>query len=210
MNNYKKVVVPENEKTRHLWDINETEGFRSYGIDGQTYTVNVKRSHNNLKECAKVLRFIDLYIKQLIDDLVKRCMERGVMSESCKIISNTPYVVQEIEYDSGFHGINKPKGIIHSGTTKKHFKLDNDLRATWRLIMLELRESDGSFMPWSSIKTTLLHELAHTMCNHIRYRTSGNHQKDFHDCESVTKELGYNPSPKLKECEDQIKYSMWK
>lgn len=131
-----------------------------------------------------------------------------MMSESCKLISKTPYSVQEIEYDSGFHGINKPKGIIKSNTKKKHFKLDNDLRATWRLIMLELRKRNGSYMSWNRgqncIKKTLLHELAHTMCNHIRYRTSGNHQKDFHDNEKILLELGYNPSNELKELEDDI------
>ena len=203
-----QVTVPENEKSKNLWDINESNGFRAYNIDGHPYKVNEKVPGDHYR-CAQLLRLLDLYISQLIDDLVQRCMQVGVLSENCKLLSSTPYVVQEIEYDSGFHGINKPKGIIKSNTARKHFKLDNDLRATWRLIMLELRDPNGRFLSWSngthSIKKTLLHEVAHTMCNHIRYRTKGNHQEDFDDCERVTLELGKHPSPELAQIERRIK-----
>jgi len=222
-----QVVIETNEKKRHLWDINETHGFQSINVNGKSYDVNTKRSPSNLHKTATLLMYIDLYIKQLIDDLVEQCLKRGVLSENCKLISQTPYVVQEIEYNSGFYGINKPKGIIRSPTKKKLFHLDNDYRATYRLIMLDLRRADGSFVEWDgdhdhTIKGTLIHELSHTMCNHITYRTKGNHQKDFHDCERVLLELARvkdparckspegalrvarSPSPELSQIEDII------
>ena len=51
--------------------------------------------------------------------------------------------------------------------------LDKNKRATWRYVFLTLHKNDDKLI------NLLLHELAHTACNHVTYRDKDNHLADF-------------------------------
>lgn len=199
------VYIKQNEDTKEKWDLEEHRGFRTYSLQGKSYSVNIKRSENNAKEAAILLMYIEQYVDQLIADLVAVSRAKQVSSPNIDIIAETPYRIQEIEYSRGYYGINKPKNIYEISNPKRLFALDNRYRATWRLIMLSLRSSNGNFKEWKSIKNTLIHELAHTMCNHVTYRESGNHQKDFNDAEQCLIEISKNGSQALMKIENIIR-----
>lgn len=164
------VLIPENERTKHIWDLNENYKF----ITVNNYKVINRKGYKN---ASYVLNFIDNYIiklQNLASNKNNNCYVNNFI--------NVPHFVQEIPDNKMFEGINKPKHIQYS----KHprgFPRDDQYITGCRLIMLNIRYEDGKIRPWKDIKKLLLHELAHTMCNHCTYRDEGNHQHDFHKSE---------------------------
>lgn len=190
------VVIEKNEETAHLWDVEENIGFKKmYG-----YKINCLIPGKLIK-VSLLLAILNDYI----DIIKKGVYEVNPKSPHRDLLYYTPYELQELPLNSGFHGLNKPKNIEYS-KERGLFKLDDEYRAGWRLIMLELRDKDGNFIEWESLRDTLLHELAHTMCNHCTYRTDGNHAKDFDEAEKRIRDYALNSNnPHLKVFEKDIK-----
>lgn len=166
--------IPENERTKHLWDLEENKGFIKY----KNY--KVRKDIRNTQEALYYLYFIDGYIQKLIE----QCKKEKEPSDETKILIITPYKLQEIPKNDIFEGLNKPKKIcLKNKRCKLKSVMDNKYLAKERLIMLQIRKENGELIEWSKIKELILHELCHTMCNHIVYRDKGNHGKDFKKCE---------------------------
>ena len=116
---------------------------------------------------------------------------------------------QEMPINDTFDGLNKPESIVElkkpDGLT---FKEDTNIRAGNRHIMLSVCEKGNSekykLKKFDKFKELLIHELTHTMCNHVTYRRQGNHLEDF---ENYEKFLTYfvNECPKLKDDFDNLK-----
>lgn len=182
------VIIPENERTKSKWDIEENKGFQWKIVNhDRKYKVFVNhRSKKNIEKVALLLNYIEQYVEYL-----KYYLSYNTSPKSNQYIAHqnvfidTPHIFQEIGSGTLYEGINKPKNIIHIQHPPKLFSKDNQYRAEYRLIMLSLRTKTGNLRTWNKIKRLLLHELAHTMCNHITYREEGNHEKDFDDCESI-------------------------
>lgn len=196
-NNY--ISLEHNNRLAHLWDIEEDDGFKF--ING--YKINVKFSEKNADKAAKMLYFIDRYIQAL-----QKCCE-SVDHPHCKLFATTQHILQEISYDnqltkygtSGqkFEGINKPKGIeiFNNPWFRDQYK------CSWRLVMLALRKKNSKQLrAWGPMKKLLLHELAHTMCNHILYYDKENHEDDFDRAEAFLKDCA--KTDKLKSIENEI------
>lgn len=101
------------------------------------------------------------------------------------------YLLSEIPVDSKvgsiFEGLNKPKG--RHLTDEPDVGKDKNLRAAYRDIFLDLSVYDSKG-PEGFIKL-VVHELAHTFANHLRYR-SDDHGKDFVESEKVLLECARN------------------
>lgn len=77
------------------------------------------------------------------------------------------YVISEIPAGTKFNAINKPRLRY----------LDNGIRrARYRHILIDLRKTGNS------LKNLLIHELAHSMANHVLW-VDDNHYSDFQICE---------------------------
>jgi hypothetical protein len=201
----KKSEMKINESTKKKWDLEEKKGFEFYSIRNKNYGVR-KNLKNNL-EVVYYLNFIDKFIQELIKCIKvnKKMVKKSNCVNECIIFVNTPYTLQEIPKGNVYNGINKPKNIHwKTKNCKIQTLLDNDLLATSRHIMLELRHTNGDVKTWggkNGVKNLLLHELSHTMCNHITYRENGqynekfiyepgNHEKqDFYKCEKFLKDI---------------------
>ncbi len=100
--------------------------------------------------------------------------------------NNNRYFISEIPINTKnikkFEAINIPRNrhYINGPSVGP----DETLRAEYR---------DIFFNPFieSDIVDTLLHELNHTICNHLRYRDAGNHKADFKRAESLIRQLYY-------------------
>jgi hypothetical protein len=116
------------------------------------------------------------------------------------VFITTPINIQEIPHNMGFEGLNKPKNIVKFTFKPKQFNQDNGYRAGRRHIMLAVRTNKNELRKWDKVKRLILHEISHTLCNHVTYRTKGNHLDDFKYTEkTITKFVNSNYSVLLVE-----------
>lgn len=176
----KTVVSAVLDHRREIWDLDENTGFTSHKIQNKRYLLrtDIPNTHQTLM----YIYLIDMYIKNIIhgcERSINLAIRKNCLS-GVTILINTPYTLQEITKNSIFEGMNKPKGVYFK-KCDLHTLMDNEYLASSRHIMLKLRNESGKLMSWNYMRNLILHELAHTMCNHVIYRDSGNHQKkDFH------------------------------
>lgn len=179
-------IVASNYK-RHIWDVEEKRNFNCIKSHyGPSYLVYNLHSHESQQEAADMLFIIDRYIQEI----QRVC--RNNDSPFCHILGTTKHTVQEmnIEHNKGFEGINKPKDLIKlPPPVPQYFRKDNEYRPSRRHVMLTIRTKTGRIRDFKTIRKLLLHELAHTMCNHCLYRDDGNHESDFKKCESFLKRV---------------------
>jgi hypothetical protein len=81
------------------------------------------------------------------------------------------YLLSEIPKDTKFAGLNKPK-MRYSEKNLPRVGKDGDGRALYRDIFLDLNRNE------KSLKSLIIHELSHSLANHIAYRPD-DHHSDF-------------------------------
>jgi len=89
----------------------------------------------------------------------------------------------EIQPGTGFHGVNYPFGVTNKPSTTPIGK-DKHLRANKRIVFLTMRKSANVMQSDTFIRKLVIHELAHTVANHVQYRPD-DHRKDFGDAETL-------------------------
>jgi len=99
--------------------------------------------------------------------------------------SKSGYV--EIPPTTGFYGVNYPFGV-HNEANTMPLGADKRLRATKRVVYLTLRHSPNRFRSREFVKDLVIHELAHTVANHVQYRPD-DHGPDFEAAEMLLKHL---------------------
>jgi len=181
----KPVKIRQNDDNRHEWDIPENENMVLVEHEGYSYYV---QNNANLEHSTKIICFIIKYTKLLKLELCKHFPTNNKLKDNIILFLKTPIQFQEITPNDMFDGLNKPKDIVEN-KDNLNIVLDNKYRASYRLIMLRIRNKNGSFRQWKVVKKLLIHELTHGMCNHCTYRTKGNHDKDFNECEEFLKKF---------------------
>lgn len=160
---------------RNKWDINEDHviinGAKVRDIKiGQKEVVEelkyIKELYENLKCYAKIEikqnNFLDTYERNGIRIFIE--MKHDIME-----INPT---------DTQFNAINKPKNVTLDKNVVPH-NTDGKLRAKWRNLMFRLRTPSGNLIyNRKQVTKLVVHELAHTMANHVTWR-SDDHGKDF-------------------------------
>jgi hypothetical protein len=181
-------INEHNSKYLKDWDIPE-KGIR------------LSQSFKSDTETIRCLKYVQLYISYLCKNLIREIsVINPSLYPSIDLICKTPIDLMEIGMDSRsriFEGINKPKDIVKIETRNlkgtllgdfDHERLDKEYRARHRLIILKLKNGK-SLRKWNDVKRLLLHELSHTMCNHLMYYNDRNHQQDFDICEKLLKDI---------------------
>lgn len=198
-------VDQHNAKYRKEWDIPE-------------YGIRLSSSFGNDTEIVRYLKYVQLYISYLCRNLIKLVESRNPMVDpllypGIGLLCNTPIDLMELGTDARsrvFEGINKPKDIIkvnvHNTRNSSYEerrrlnsphsylsdfdpeRLDKGYRASYRLILLKLKEG-RKLRSWDKVKRLLLHELSHTMCNHLMYYNERNHLHDFDCYEGLLKQV---------------------
>lgn len=91
--------------------------------------------------------------------------------------STSRYLLSEIPPGTAFSGLNKPK-MRYIDKRLPPVGKDKNGRALYRDIFFDLNMNNKSF------KELVLHELAHSLANHIMYRPN-DHHADFHWAEKL-------------------------
>jgi hypothetical protein len=160
------------------WDLPTTSLVHMYN-DNYDYKV---RSRSSLAKLVYTRHEITRLCKQLEKDLNK-VASQDLLNKIYLFLSihlDGNYLLGEIPAGTLFHGINLPRGR-HLGPYV-HIGPDKNLRAAYRDILLTIEPQTDKF------RDLLIHELAHTGCNHVRWRPD-DHGPDFQQFESLLKNV---------------------
>lgn len=173
-----------------IWDFDENKNYVNVRVHNENYKVL------NLKDKSKFALLLSKLTRKIKNqfDFLKRQKRMGKkLPPEIELLIKTPFKLQEMQIpeDQGtieFDGLNKPKGVKRIKNAISIGK-DGKLRASRRLIFLKLRKNyTGSQESSRFINSLLIHELAHTACNHVRYRDD-DHGPDFERCERFIKKI---------------------
>ena len=169
---------------KEFWDFDENKNYRTVNIQNKNYKVIDK--YSDYYTAATILSKIDSIILQMCIYLKKNYkrytqQNRVYIDCFCDIHPNN-YLLSEMQLDTMFEGINKPRDVHKSD--KIGIGKDGKLRSKWRHIFLTLRTNTGQFKTQKDIMWLVIHELAHTMCNHVQWHDD-NHGKDFQNAEKI-------------------------
>jgi len=154
----------------YIWDFDENKNYIT--IDG--FKVLKK---NDAVRASKLLKSIE--------NLIHRCFfsikHNEMITPEIELLLTTPFILQEMQLKKDqllykFEGLNKPKMVRL--TNEEEIGPDKNLRAEYRHIFLQLRNSRGKIKTLNSIKNLIAHELTHTALNHVRWRDD-DHDKTF-------------------------------
>ena len=176
---------------REFWDFCEKTNYTTVNIQGKNYKVINKfpdyyKAALVLHKISKIIELISMYLyinryKYSKNDQIKlQCF--------CDIHPNN-YLLSEMQLGTEFNGLNKPRDLYL--TNKPPIGKDGKRRASYRNVFLTLRNTNnGKFNDWNTIMKLVIHEIAHTMCNHITW-VDDNHGPDFTRAEKMI-EHSYN------------------
>lgn len=163
---------------KEFWDFNENINFSI--IKGY----KVLNIYPNLAAAAGVLDELKIITYRSFISI----HQSEKITPEIKLLLNTPFRLQEMQLEEiqgsvVFEGLNKPKGI-YSKKGRSSIGKDGNLRATYRVIFLTLRNKNGKIKKKENILPLLSHELAHTALNHVRWRDD-DHGKTFNDLDKL-------------------------
>ena len=131
---------------------------------------------------AKLLSKIDTKFGNIIKQL-KPNEYVGSEQQMISILKNTPHIFLEIAPDTGFLGVNYPLGV--QNTNLEPFGTDGNERAIGRTVFLTI---DPEYISDQELEKLIIHELSHTLANHVKYRPD-DHGKDFITAEKLFKKI---------------------
>ena len=195
------ISIKINEETKGEWDIKEDDMRKMKEINGNLITKRLDKTLQN--KISKIINYTKTFIKTLKTELATHIDEvNDEYINSVILFVITPHTVQEMPTNDVFDGLNKPKDIVQLFKSDGLSFLpisDSNIRAGCRHVMLSVMGNNGKMKTYKKFMELLLHELAHTMCNHVTFRRKGNHLEDFHNNEKF---LTYfvNNCPSMKKC----------
>ena len=169
---------------KEFWDFNEDINYLSINIQGINYKVINK--FPDYYTSAQILHKINYTIKQICIYFILNYnryskKDKILIDCFCDIHPNN-HLLSEMQLGTIFNGLNKPRNLYY--TDKPSIGPDGSYRASYRHIFLTLREKDNNFKSWDKIMKLVIHEITHTMCNHIRWRED-DHGLDFKHAEKI-------------------------
>ena len=169
---------------KEFWDFNENINYTTIKINNKNYKVINK--FNNFYTAALILDYIHKYIlficKYFIDNYDTYSKSDQKLIKCFLDIHPNNYLLSEMQLNTPFYGLNKPRNIYYSN--KDIIGKDGKLRAQYRNIFITLRNNDGKFKSIKTIIKLVIHEISHTMCNHVTWRDD-NHGEDFKNAEKL-------------------------
>jgi len=174
---------------KEFWDFDEQKNYIIVNIQGRDYKVinrfpNYYRAAEYLNYIYNVIVLICLYLR--VNYYSHKYSDQDRITIDCFLkIHPYNFKLSEMQLDNQFNGLNKPREVYN--TNEPLLGPDGSLRAKWRHIFITLRKSNSQFKNNKSIMDLVIHELSHTMCNHIRWRDD-DHGQDFQRAEKILKE----------------------
>lgn len=167
-----------------FWDFDENINYTTINIQGKNYKVINK--FPDYYSAALILNHIHSIIIEICVYLkinyYKYSKNDQIIIDCFYDIHPNNYLLSEMQLGTNFYGLNKPKNLYNSN--KPPIGKDKTLRASYRHVFLTLRNSHGNFNDKEKIMKLVIHEIAHTMCNHVTWRDD-DHGKDFKHAEKL-------------------------
>ena len=134
-----------------FWDFNEDINYTTTFINGNNYKV---LNYIDATKAALLLYNIDQFIQYKLLRLSKNMNKypKGIRN-GLSILLDTEYSCQEMQLNTQFEGLNKPK-CLHYSPYYPSVGEDKQLRACRRVIFFKLRDFNLSFVKraiWGSI-----------------------------------------------------------
>tara|TARA_B100000941_G_scaffold290487_1_gene272652 strand:+ start:959 stop:1510 length:552 start_codon:yes stop_codon:yes gene_type:complete len=167
--------------TKPFWDLDENGKRVKKG--GYTFVVN--RYIPNEEETVDRLlnaKKIEIRLKNAMRDELKKGRSKKFKNHMKHFIETQHRFFEMPLKNAGFYGLNKPKNV-HM-TNKPPVGKDGRKRPSYRVVMLTIRNTKGKVESCSKFLKLLIHELSHTLANHVTWRPD-DHGKDFKDCENL-------------------------
>jgi hypothetical protein len=172
------------------WDFDEDINFETIKIDGYDY--KVLRNGKDPQRVAEKLHILRQIIDEIADYLREHYDDYSDIPDELDIFldlhgnDGDNYLLSQIPKKDArfknkkidFMGLNKPKD--RHMTNEPHVGPDQNMRSGYRDIFLEITPTTCI----DKIMPLVLHELAHSGCNHIRWRPD-DHGDDFKRFEDV-------------------------
>ena len=149
---------------KEFWDFNENV---NYSIINGYKVINIYPDTSAAAKLLNDLKFITYKSFTSIHN------SENVTPE-INLLLKTSFRLQEMQLEQFqgnvlFEGLNKPKGV-HTKKFASKMGKDSNLRATYRVIFLTIRNKNKKLKKITSILPLLSHELTHTALNHVRWR----------------------------------------
>lgn len=169
---------------KEFWDFDENINYTIVSINGRNYKVINK--YPNYKQSALYLNYIHYIIVKICNyfqiNYYRYSNSDKVLIDCFLDIHPNNYLLSEMQLGTPFNGLNKPRNI--NITNKPINGKDGNLRAGYRDVFLTLRYPNGKFKNINTIMKLVIHEIAHTMCNHVKWRDD-DHGNDFKHAEKL-------------------------
>lgn len=164
-----------------MWDVEEVKDY--IVVDSLIYKTkyNIIAQYKNKKHAVIILSMVDKLIRQIVNT-VKRNFNsipkelKGGFKVFLDIHPNKQELF-ELPINSIFIGLNKPKNVKPNDRLPSVGK-DGLLKAKKRYIFLKLRNNNGTFIDLDDIAETVIHEIVHTVANHVIWRDD-DHGPDY-------------------------------
>ena len=177
--------------TRALWDFSEYDNYTCYHIpnddsDEPERFVYIKNNvhPDTMEKNADIMAFLDSFTKDLQHYVSS---DKHLKSNKClQLFVHTEHTFYELEKNTHFRGVNKPKNVHHCKNAKHSIGKDGKLRAHNRYVMIVI-----PYTP-QELYDLYCHEITHTLCNHVQFRSDDHHgtkKEDFPHCEKIVKKL---------------------
>ena len=169
---------------KEFWDFDENTNYTTVNIQGKNYKVINK--FPDYYSAALILNNIHNIIIQICIyfkiNYYKYSKNDQIIIDCFNDIHPNNYLLSEMQLDTNFYGLNKPKNLYNSN--KPPIGKDKKLRAGYRHVFITLRNAHGKFNDKEKIMKLVIHEISHTMCNHVTWRDD-DHGKDFKHAEKL-------------------------
>ena len=169
---------------KQFWDFNENTNYTIVNIQGKNYKVINK--YLDYYNAALILNFINLIIENICIyfkiNYFRYSKNDQILIDCFCDIHPDNYLLSEMQLGTNFYGINKPRNLYNSN--KPPIGKDKTLRAGYRHVFITLRNKNHVFNDKDEIMKLVIHEIAHTMCNHVTWRDD-DHGKDFKHAEKL-------------------------
>jgi hypothetical protein len=163
-----------------FWDFDERNNYTTKIYKGESF--KVLSLYNNPNLAAKRLYESKLLINMIADKIRENIPTlNGRLKNMCIVfLSIHPdyYFLQEMQIGTPFEGLNKPREVKINNYLPS-LGPDKKLKASHRGVFLQLRRRDTGFIKsFQDLVPLIIHEIAHTGCNHVRWRDD-DHGEDF-------------------------------
>lgn len=178
----------------HEWDFNEYDGYVSYArmYNRRERIVSVRNADRSVMDRkANLLFFLD----QMTLLAQKHLLPKATHDRNVDVFLKINHSFYELPYNLRlkFRGVNKPKNVhechLANGVA---VGTDGTLRSHERYVFLILPDNNDDF---TDLTNDYVHEIAHSLANHVLFRTDDHHE-DFVACQEmfakVLKQLNFS------------------